>query len=528
MKDLRRESLITFAGGLDLKTPPLKLPPGAMIDCRNFECDAIGGYTLSKGYERFDGRPSPTETEDSATRSTRRDAIEQVPGAGPIRGTWIYKGEVYAFRDNAAQDACAMFKATPGGWSEISTGVTLNPGGRYQFLNYNFQAGADEQVMIGTDGENKAFVWNGSTFTQIDVTGETDFPLFCAVLNNYLFLGYRKGYLYYSAVGEPANFDPVDNAGGLGTGDFMTGLQVNVGGTLVVMMENSIAVLYGNGPSDWQNKDLRLQEDQIGVRPYSTASYGTLYYLDDRGITNLQATQAYGNFYSATVSAKVERYINARKDDFSFAYPVPSKNQLRWVFLPASDAQRSEVLTMTFIGNEIAGFSAQVYNHRMVCAAQGEDANGRELIVCGDESGWIFQMETGTSIDGNKMLARYQTAFNGFGTPMQRKHFLNAIFQVSVAQSDLSINVKPVFDYGSPLVGSHRVGEISVLQPGGAWNEVNWNEFRWSSQIIQEGRADIAGTGRNMGWVVSVISDSTEPFTVSECMVYMTLRRWQR
>lgn len=47
-------------GGVDLHTPQLSLPPGVARDSLNFECSINGGYSRIEGYERFDGRPSPS------------------------------------------------------------------------------------------------------------------------------------------------------------------------------------------------------------------------------------------------------------------------------------------------------------------------------------------------------------------------------------------------------------------------------------------------------------------------------------
>ena len=55
-----RYDLIKLAGGLDQVTPTLSLPPGVCRRAANFECSITGGYTRIAGYERFDGRPSPS------------------------------------------------------------------------------------------------------------------------------------------------------------------------------------------------------------------------------------------------------------------------------------------------------------------------------------------------------------------------------------------------------------------------------------------------------------------------------------
>ena len=53
-------NLIQLQGGLDLVTPTLSLPPGVARDAVNFEVSITGGYTRIAGYERFDGRASPS------------------------------------------------------------------------------------------------------------------------------------------------------------------------------------------------------------------------------------------------------------------------------------------------------------------------------------------------------------------------------------------------------------------------------------------------------------------------------------
>lgn len=51
---------VSFPGGFDQTTPSLALQPGALRDVVNFECSQAGGYGRIAGYERFDGRPSPS------------------------------------------------------------------------------------------------------------------------------------------------------------------------------------------------------------------------------------------------------------------------------------------------------------------------------------------------------------------------------------------------------------------------------------------------------------------------------------
>lgn len=51
---------VSYPGGLDLTTPSLRLQPGLLRDCLNFECAQSGGYARIQGYERLDGRAAPS------------------------------------------------------------------------------------------------------------------------------------------------------------------------------------------------------------------------------------------------------------------------------------------------------------------------------------------------------------------------------------------------------------------------------------------------------------------------------------
>ena len=50
-----------LAGGLNLVSPALEIPPGMLIDGVNFEPSINGGYSRMRGIERFDGRTAPSD-----------------------------------------------------------------------------------------------------------------------------------------------------------------------------------------------------------------------------------------------------------------------------------------------------------------------------------------------------------------------------------------------------------------------------------------------------------------------------------
>ena len=525
MRDSRREAQIVMEGGLDLETPSLTVRPGRMLACKNYEVNTLGGYTRIEGYERFDGRLQPSDAPDGAEREVRRAAIGKPPGTGKILGVHVFKGEVYCLQDQN-DGSSGFFKATPSGWSQITT-PARDGGGRAQFTNYNFKASATTEVMIGADGVNSAFVYDGSTFTEISIPGETGFPMFCRVMNNYLFLALNNGTVYYSVAGEPTNYEPVDGAGTFGSGDFITGLEPAVGGAMAILMRNRIAVLYGNGPDEWSKTDLRNHDDQVGAVAYSALNYNQLYYLDDRGITSLQATQAFGNFASATLSTGVNPFLRIRRGQLTDGVVSRRKNQLRWVFTPSAGRTGSEVLTATFTGNQMTGFSRQVYDHQLSVIESGELLDGEEIIVAGTDDGWVMRFDRGTSFDGQPIEAYFRLPFAHMGAPQKRKHYLNALFNIQ-ASGKVDLKIKPLFNFNDPGNAAHRVSSLDIIGGGSNWDEGNWNEFVWSAQVNSEAFADIAGTGKNVAFVIYSKSANIKPFTFYDALVHYTLRNWYR
>lgn len=49
-----------MAGGMDLESPAITIAPGRCFDAQNYEPNTAGGYRRIDGFERFDGRASPT------------------------------------------------------------------------------------------------------------------------------------------------------------------------------------------------------------------------------------------------------------------------------------------------------------------------------------------------------------------------------------------------------------------------------------------------------------------------------------
>jgi len=170
-----------------------------------------------------------------------RTLVLAVPGSGPVRGVWFFKGVTYAWRDNAGATACVMHKSTGSGWSAIvlnkkirfdagvgqifegdtvtgltsgATGVVLRVGtvsgtwggtmvGYLVFVSITGTFVDNEGLQVG--GVTKATA-NGAAFVQsLTAGGRYEFRT-----NNYF--GHSDKIRFYGVNGEDACFeyDPVD------------------------------------------------------------------------------------------------------------------------------------------------------------------------------------------------------------------------------------------------------------------------------------------------------------------------------
>lgn len=96
---------------------------------QNNEAIQVGGVTKAHADGTQTDRGASNDDDDAswlhAATEARRAVIAAVPGSGPVRGVWIFKGVGYAFRDNAGATASIMWHTTATGWAAVPLGRTI-------------------------------------------------------------------------------------------------------------------------------------------------------------------------------------------------------------------------------------------------------------------------------------------------------------------------------------------------------------------------------------------------------------------
>ena len=528
MASPNRVGQVILKGGLNLAASVLELGPGECTQLLNYEVNTLGRYQRVEGFERVDGRPAPSAvkasmlagypfTSDSLEREAvlsaqqlRREAIEPVPGAGPLLGGFVFGGVVYAFRNNLTNTAAHLYRSTGAGWQLISTPVLL-PGGRVNALVANFTGSAGTKEIVGVDGVNPAFRFNGTTFTQITGPIAPDAPTHLEVLpSQVLLMSYRKGSLVFSAVGDPTKWAAIDGGGEIGVADEITGLATQPDNSCAVFCRNRTYVLYGKSKADF---NLTTLSSVTGAIPGSVQNIGDSVYLDDRGLTRLNRVQQFGNFDMATISQKIEPLLKRYTGRVTASFVIKAKNQYRICFDDATG------IIVTFFGAEVAGFSTFSFDHVVRCAFSDEDDQGREVVYFGSDDGYLYQVDRGFSFDGDAISSTMRPAFFDNDSPDHKKRWRKVVLEVDTVSESVLI-VTPDFDYSSPNTPADRSQTVIATGGGGYWDADAWNEFSWSAASTFTADIYIDGVARNMCLVVNSQSNFAPPHILNSFLIH--------
>jgi predicted HTH transcriptional regulator len=404
--------------------------------------------------------------------------------------------------------------------------ISILPGGNYQFVQNNFLASADTKKIYGTDSLNRAFEFDGDVYIPIRTQITIDAPTQIAVVNNtgdtQLVLSYF-GQVLFSAIGSPHDFRTTSlGFQDLGFGDTITGMSSQVGGVLAVFCRDSVhQAVIDSGTGLWISK---LISPELGAIHYGVLNLGGLYAFDDKGIVKIVPSYVFGGFEHDTVSRAIQPVIDKFREKIVATAAFKSKNQCRFY---ASDGS-GICMTMAQGANGIEHHFTQFqYPISVSYAWHGEDASGRDIVLIGDESGFVYVANKGSSFDGQEITAYIRTAFNNLKSPSAIKRFRKMEVEVStVGYSEIRFN--PDFSYADPDVATHIFRNETINGVGGYWDEALFSTFYYDGKIISQPEMRLFGSGTNIGLVIFSKSAIDFGHTLSGVILHYTPRKLNR
>ncbi len=469
--------------------------------------DAFTGFTVENAF-LFDEAPhgffKDINLQELAVEK-KRSLVEKVPGDGSVLGVWQFKGKLYAFRDNVEHTECFLYKATPDGWKKINT-PTLLPGGKYQFINTNFLGSADTMSVFGCDGVNKAFQFDGETFTQITTGMDDDAPIAIVAHKKQLFLAFRGGSLQHSAPTDPTGkWTVVTGAGELGMGEEIQDLANLPGGALGIFCKYSIHILYGNSVGDWQLKAHTLK---AGATAGTVQDCGNIFYFEGGSVFKFSASQVYGDFVTASVSRQIGDFLKSFADIECLSVRVSEKGQYRLFFA------NGVCITMSTLGKGTA-FTQSQYKDVPRCISAPQRAGGEEgSIYFGSDNGFVFKMDSGHSFDEMPMFAYFTLPPNPQGLPRYKKRYREvAVIAEYNAKYEADLGFIPNFRFRySDVPLSPQTKLHTYWESGSLWDIAKWNQFKWNKESGEGGRIGagrLEGVSTEVGLMISFKAEST-------------------
>jgi hypothetical protein len=253
----------------------------------------------------------------------------------------------------------------------------------------------------------------------------TDTPLHVVAHKNHLFFSFG-GSVQHSGTGTPYTWTIVTGASEIAMGDTVTGFYVQPGssdgGALAIFTRNRTSVLYGSSTADWQ---LASYRDELGAFDYTIQDVGFTIFLDDRGLVEFRTAQEYGNFASNTISDDIRTFVNDHRIQATDSCISRDLSQYRIFFADKTG------LYITIVRGKVVGIMPVFYTDIVRCAYSAEKNDGSELIVFGSDDGWVFQLDAGTSFDGDSIEAFFETPYHFSKSPRIRKRYRGGAFEVT-------------------------------------------------------------------------------------------------
>lgn len=492
-----RSEPVIMDGGLNETASSIELKGGELIAGYNYYLTegTQGGYVSVPGYERYDGTTSPSSVlatdENHTAQDAERSSITEVPGTGIVLGVHIFEGAVYAFRNKVGLLSAGMFVATATGWDEIDTSSDPLPiDGDYTFVNYNFTGDPDDFSMFWCDGKGSARSYDGTTVVTITNAGmgANDKPICITAHGDRLWLAYTGGSLQCSTAGAPTDW--TTNSSEFGIGREITNLIPSVGNSLIVFCDEAIRIINGYSTDDFV---VESYSNFSGAFKHTVSRmFGTLIFMDDRGVTSLDAAQEYGDFKSNSLSQRVQKTLQSNKNLTTCSVVSRDLNQYRLYF------SNGGALYFSFLNKKLRGVTVINFTKPVSSVAEGEDANGNIVIYFTSNDGFVYQMDKGTSFDGLPISTSLSTTFYHYRSPRNWKRFKEIVFEIS-SINDMSVDVRFSFDYMSGYVPRSITLDVDLEGAGARWGDGLWGTMRYSgSESTNRVKFPINGIGSNM------------------------------
>lgn len=443
-------------------------------------------------------------------------------------GTLVFDSITGTFQDNEAIQVGGVTKVTANG---TQTNISLLPGGKFEFDIINFFGTAGTERLYCADGVNLLGEFDGARWVPIRTGSTPDTPKFVKEHRKHLVVAIA-GSILTSGTGAPYSWTVLTGASELATGQTITGLSPEVGdgisGALLVLTDEKAFILYGTSTSDFS---LVLHSPNSGGKAYTVQNLGYSHFLSNRGVTQLMASQAFGNFQLSVLTNDIQPLIDEKRGKEIASCVVRNTNQY-WIFFNDGtgvimQVRQSSNANAPTIGASMTFDYGEDYVINVVDSFV--DENGVDRVLAGANNGYVYELNRGTSIDGASMRFHLMLHFNHSKALRLRKHYVRTILQVE-SQGYAEFKVGYDLGFGKRGISQSDLVSKTLSGAGGFWDALSfiWGLFVWDTPYVDEINVHTPGNGDSIAILVSGDSEITEPFTLQMCIPYFKINRPER
>ncbi len=405
--------------------------------------------------------------------------------------------------------------------SGAQTAITLTAGGRYTFETHNFYGTASKLRLYGCSGVQKAFEFDGTVYVPINHNDANRFPSLVAVFKEHLFLGIESSVLH-SGPGEPYKINAAAGGSEIALGDTVTNLIRQAGNTqtglLNITTKSDVWMLYGTSALNWNLVGMHI--GTMGLA-YTGSRLNETYWLDNNGIATLTASQNYGNFTSAMLTNRITSFIESKRGFAVGSVVHRDKSQYRLYFSDGS------ALYGTIVNGKLFGLMPQQLTNIFSCLWDGQSVDGK-LYAGGATSGYVYQLDIGTSFDGEDIDAYLIFNWNPIKSPRILKRYRRASLEMDggvFASVQFGYNLS----YGRSGVPQDLGRSYEIGSSGTPfWDSFTWDNFFWDGSSATVMETEMRGSGENVQIVLRSGTDYTPSYTVNSIILHHTPRRGLR
>ena len=420
-----------------------------------------------------------------------------------------------AFTNGENLQVASSTKAVASG---ADAAITLLPSGRYECIKENFGGAANTTRVYGADGVNKAFEFDGTVFVPIRTGMTTDTPAHIFAHKKQLFLSF-DGSAQHSGPGTPYQFTLITGAGELGMGDTITGFAgqpgSEAGAALAIFTRNRLSILYGSDSSDW---NLVAYRDEIGAYAHTIQDVGFTMFLDDRGITDIRTSQSFGNFAHNAVSDRIRNDLNENRTLAIASCISRDRNQYRLF------CSNNKAYYVTITGGKVIGIMPMLFEHTPRCAWTAEDTDGSEVMFMGSDDGYVFQMDRGTSFDGEDIEFYTDLAWNFQRSPRVDKNYRDASLELD-GSGYATFSFGYALGYEDTEIPQPSYQAVTTNFAATRWDTFTWDAFFWDGSTLLPSVVDVDGMAENISIGIRGQGDYFEPFTLTGVVIHYTPTR---